>query len=102
MSSHHPVAPTPRKPVREWTLVARPHALLIVLGSIVLAGIAISPPVADRSHSALFHYTQHAFIFIAGALDQSNAQRQYGSGVALLLARPECRQGADGRHDTMR
>jgi hypothetical protein len=49
--------------------VERRTALGAVVAAVVLAGAAISPPVADLAEEAgLYHYTQHAVIFIAAML----------------------------------
>jgi hypothetical protein len=52
-----------------WSLVDPSIALGGVAASVVLAGRAVSPPVADRAGEGdLFHYTQHAAIFVAAML----------------------------------
>ena len=74
--------PEARTPTVSWTLVERWRALAAVAASVVLAGLAISPPVADLAgDGSLPHYTQHAGVFVAALL--------MGGGVRdLVAARP--------------
>jgi hypothetical protein len=65
-----------------WNLVDRRTALLAVAASVVLTGLAISPPVGDQAEEhALVHYSQHAVVFIGGML-MGGALRE------LVQARP--------------
>jgi hypothetical protein len=72
----------PEPAARVWRLLPERAILAAIGGAVVLALVAISPPVADRvEDGAVFHFTQHGVLFVAAML--------MGAGLRdLVSARP--------------